>query len=383
MSALAEKCISFKKEIDKKYILNGAEESPLILNQSINEALQNFIVEEVTSYCKILINESLIDRLICEIYELNENDLKRVTAKKGGCAAFIPVYSEAIKRFIDEYGIDNDYIENLKTVQYRTEEIHSIKERISAGLFSQNNEMEDFCCLNDLNPITVWYFIKYEGIIPFTKARNLVFEWFVFAIRDILNETQDGIISITSTDMPILELLESYADKKGIISAQLLQMEMFLGKKIRDFVEKDFFNELMNYTNVFMYLPKTPFIWHLSSGENRGFEAFILIYKWNVDSIYKLKSTYISKRREKLEFRKTQLANSNTAQAIDEKELIDKQLKEIEIFVIKIDELIAQGYNPTLDDGVGKNIAPLQNRKMLKADVLNVNQLEKYLKAEW
>ena len=66
-----------------------------------------------------------------------------------------------------------------------------------------------------------------------------------------------------------------------------------------------------------------------------------------------------------------------------EKELIDRQLAEIDDFVGKIDELIASGYNPTLDDGVGKNIAPLQERKMLKADVLNANQLKKYLKAEW
>lgn len=160
-------------------------------------------------------------------------------------------------------------------------------------------------------------------------------------------------------------------------------MEEFLGKKIRDFVEKDFFVELMNYTNVFMYLPKTPFIWHLSSGEKRGFEALVLIYMWNADSLYRLKSNYISKRREKLEFRRTQLSSSNTAQALDEKELIDRQLNEIEDFVSKIDELIAEGYNPTLDDGVGKNIAPLQDKKMLKADVLNANQLKKYLKAEW
>ena len=178
-------------------------------------------------------------------------------------------------------------------------------------------------------------------------------------------------------------MIEEYADKKGITSAQLLQMEEFLGKKIRDFMEKDFFVELMDYTNVFMYLPKTPFIWHLSSGENRGFEAFVSIYKWNADSLYKLKSNYISKRKEKLEFRKTQLGDGNTAQTLEEKERIDKQLKEIEQFVRKIDELIASGYDPKLDDGVGKNIAPLQEKKMLKVDVLNANQLNKYLKAEW
>lgn len=109
----------------------------------------------------------------------------------------------------------------------------------------------------------------------------------------------------------------------------------------------------------------------------------ISIYKWNADSLYKIKSEYIYKRKENLEYRKTQIAGNDTAQALEEKELIDRQLAEIDDFVGKIDELIASGYNPTLDDGVGKNIAPLQERKMLKADVLNANQLKKYLKAEW
>ena len=77
------------------------------------------------------------------------------------------------------------------------------------------------------------------------------------------------------------------------------------------------------------------------------------------------------------------MSTSNTAQSLEEKELIDRQLKEIDQYVKKIDELIASGYDPKLDDGVGKNIAPLQEKKMLKADVLNANQLKKYLKAEW
>ena len=49
----------------------------------------------------------------------------------------------------------------------------------------------------------------------------------------------------------------------------------------------------------------------------------------------------------------------------------------------KIDELLAEGYDPKLDDGVGKNIAPLQKKKMLTYDVLNAGQLNKYLKADW
>ena len=132
-----------------------------------------------------------------------------------------------------------------------------------------------------------------------------------------------------------------------------------------------------------MYLPKTPFIWHLSSGLYQGFEAYILIYKWNRDSLFKLKSQYISQRVQNLEYRQIQLQDVNTAQAQNEKEQIRNQVKEIETFTKKIDELIAEGYDPKLDDGVGKNIAPLQKKGMLRAEVLKATQLQKYLNADW
>jgi len=137
-----------------------------------------------------------------------------------------------------------------------------------------------------------------------------------------------------------------------------------------------------------MYLPKTPFIWHLSSGQHQGIEVYILIYKWNRDSLFKLKSQYISHRVQNLEYRIIQLQDVNTAQAQSEKEKIRYQLQEIEVFKNKIDELIAEGYDPKLDDGVGKNIAPLQKKGLLRAEVLKTSggaksQLEKYLNADW
>jgi hypothetical protein len=65
------------------------------------------------------------------------------------------------------------------------------------------------------------------------------------------------------------------------------------------------------------------------------------------------------------------------------KEELLKRLKEIETFKVKIDELLSEGYNPILDDGVGKNIAPLQKKSMISYEVLNARQLEKYLDADW
>ena len=53
------------------------------------------------------------------------------------------------------------------------------------------------------------------------------------------------------------------------------------------------------------------------------------------------------------------------------------------MFAEKIDELLASGYDPKLDDGVGKNIAPLQKAGLLSYEVLNAGQLKKYLNADW
>ena len=63
--------------------------------------------------------------------------------------------------------------------------------------------------------------------------------------------------------------------------------------------------------------------------------------------------------------------------------LIKDQQQELRQFADKIDQRLANGYDPKLDDGVGKNIAPLQKRGMLSYEVLNAGQLRKYLNADW
>ena len=166
-----------------------------------------------------------------------------------------------------------------------------------------------------------------------------------------------------------------------------MQLDSLLGRSVNEYLEHYFFNDLGNLVNLFRHLPKTPFIWHLSSGQHQGLEVYVLIYKWNRDSLFKLKSQYISHRVQNLEYRQITLQDVNTAQAQTEKEKIRLQLHEIETFKTKIDELIAEGYDPKLDDGVGKNIAPLQKKGLLRAEVLKTTgrrpQLEKYLNADW
>ena len=132
-----------------------------------------------------------------------------------------------------------------------------------------------------------------------------------------------------------------------------------------------------------MYLPKTPFIWHLSSGPEQGFDCYIVIYKWSRDKLQSIKSVYVEKRERALINRKTDLGDRKDAAAQNERDVIDKQLAEIKTFRQKIDDLLASGYDPKLDDGVGKNIPPLQKRGMIPYEVLNKGQLNKYLNADW
>ena len=107
-----------------------------------------------------------------------------------------------------------------------------------------------------------------------------------------------------------------------------------------------------------------------------------LKFKVVSSDFFSLRSVYIENRERALINLQSDLANNDTAEAQNKKDKIFKQLKEIEAFKVKIDELLAEGYNPILDDGVGKNIAPLQKKKMIPYEVLNPGQLKKYLNAD-
>ena len=84
----------------------------------------------------------------------------------------------------------------------------------------------------------------------------------------------------------------------------------------------------------------------------------------------------------KRQFKNSSIDTSNTEGRMEAQEL-RATLTELQEFCQKVDDLLASGYDPKLDDGVGKNIAPLQKRTMLSYEVLNAGQLKKYLNADW
>jgi len=315
-----------------------------------------------------------------------------VLAKQGNSIGGMPICSQARDEFIAENKIidnfsltaTNEFIKGLPVIEFSSEEREAIESHFP-NLYQKNNDLEEFCMRHQVNPINVWYWFKQSKVIPKQRMQTLAMEFLADMVREILMEDEDGIIPLVPNagEKVLLDRLEEKFLEKGFSTAQYSSFDSVLGRPVHDYLNKYFFAELSDHLNLYMYLPKTPFIWHLTSGPEQGFDCYIIIYKWSRDNLLRLRSVYIENRERALQNRQSDIAGNESAEAQNEKERIFKQLKEIDAFKKKIDELLAEGYNPILDDGVGKNIAPLQKKKMLAYDVLNAGQLKKYLNADW
>ncbi|MHB1417999.1 MAG: BREX-1 system adenine-specific DNA-methyltransferase PglX [Bacillota bacterium] len=361
-------------------------------NSRIELAIRMFFNFENHLLTQVLINEAIINEKVFEVYELTEHDKAMVLAKEGESIGGQPVLTEARDAYLAEteatkdFPLDavRDFIESLPTREFTAEERDAIESGFSS-LYQNNNDLEEFCTLHQVNPINVWYWFKQSNVIPQQRMHTLAMEFLADMIRGILTEDEDGIIPLVPNagEKVLLERIEEKFREKGFSSAQYSSFDTVLGRPIHEYLNKIFFAELSDHLNLFMYLPKTPFIWHLTSGPEQGFDCYIIIYKWSRDKLMRLRSVYIEHRERSLVNRQSDLTGNESAEAQNEKDRIFRQIKEIDTFKTKIDELLAEGYNPILDDGVGKNIAPLQKKNMIPCEVLNEGQLKKYLNADW
>lgn len=341
---------------------------------------------------QVLICEAIINDKIFEVYDLTEHDKAMVLAKEGESIGSLPALPQARVAYLEEteatkeFPLDHirDYIESLPTKTFTAEEQEAIESGFPS-LYQSNNDLEEFCNHHQVNPINVWYWFKQSKVIPQQRMHTLAMEFLVDMVREILMEDEDGIIPLVPNagEKILLDRIEEKFYEKGFSSAQYSSFDSVLGRPIQEYLNKHFFAKLSDHLNLFMYLPKTPFIWHLSSGPEQGFDCYIIIYKWSRDKLLRLRSVYIEHRERALVNRQSDLAGNDSADAQNEKDRIFRQLQEIESFKQKIDELLAEGYDPILDDGVGKNIAPLQKKKMIPCEVLNAEELTKYLNADW
>jgi hypothetical protein len=395
VSSLANQCAKIKMHLCSYSIIVGNFKTPPFQNnllRTLKERAKDFLNYEIRLLTLIQLNENIINEKIFELYDLSRKDKDLVMAKTGESVGRLPVSNAARMAYlaenhtIDDISLDNihNLIGNLPTREFTTEERKKIEDGFSS-LFQINNSLEEFCIRNLVNPINVWYWFKQSRTIPHQRMKKIVMEFLAYMIREILMDDEDGVIPLIpiAGEKTLLEHIETQFHERGYLTAQFSELDILLGRPLDEYLNTHFFRELSDHINLFQYLPKTPFIWHLSSGPEQGFDCYLIIYKWSRDKLMRIRAVYIERRERALVNRQSDLAGNESADAQNEKDKIRRQLAEIETFKGKIDELLAEGYDPILDDGVGKNIAPLQDKGMIPYEVLNKGQLKKYLNADW
>jgi len=391
ISLLANKNVTIKKHLCEFSLIEmNYKHHPLIWAKEKKEStdlkglLKTYLDYENKKLAHIYLNEAIIDDLIFKVYDLTEKDKEMVLNKEG-----IPVGSFPLVRGYEDFDEElpdftNKYFNELEVKEFSNSEFRDLKNEIE-NFYKNNLSVEDISKKIELNPISIVRIIKESSVIPEKRINDLARDFLFDLVREVLNEDNDGIVPLVSFsgEEKLQKRLFDKFIEKGFSSSQIGNYQEILGKPIDNYLRINFFKDLCDRLNLFMYLPKTPFIWHISAGRNDGFEAFIIIYKWSRDKMLRLRSVYVEKRESSLKNRLIDLEKDDSIKAQSEKEIIGNQIEEIRYFKKAIDEVLQSGYDPKLDDGVGKNIAPLQEKGILKSDVLTESQLEKYLNADW
>lgn len=374
--------------------------SPITPASSPESELTHYYNYENALLTQILLNEAIINRIVFDVYELSDHDRQMVLDKEGipvGDLSVSQVALEAYKAWLKEenteFPASAEVWEHLDSLAIDNEQ-----PQISdfEKLYQNNYGWEEFCNSDNhrMNPIEAWYQFRHAGVLPPQRTQSLCFELITDVIRAILKKDDDGVIPLCERmgEEPMDVRIEQELVERGYSGAQISQIEQLLcmnlgtGKSLRKYLYEKFFQQLSDHLNLFMYLPKTPFIWHLTSGDpasgHSAIDLYVSIYTWSRDTLFRIKSVYLANRESGLSDRLAAI-DPTTANGKIEAAEIKEQLQELHLFADKIDALLASGYDPKLDDGVGKNIAPLQKAGLLSYDVLNSGQLEKYLNADW
>ena len=388
IGSLSEQNVEIKKLLCKSSLIEPLfEQSPVHNEGDVGASIYLYFNKENALLTQILLNESIINKTVFEIYELSEHDKQMVLDKEGIPVGDLPVSHEAKEAYRQwlmvesEFKPTSDVLEHLENLEER-DDLPKITDFDT--LYQNNKEWEEFCVQHKMNPVEVWWQFKNANVLPPQRTQVLAFELLTDVIRTVLAKDDDGIIPLGDRlgEERLAIRIEREMMERGYSAAQFSQVCQLLGCGLEKYLQERFFQQLSDHLNLFMYLPKTPFIWHLSSGEHHAIELYVSIYKWNRDALYRVRSIYAANREAALRDRLNSLDTSNTEGRMEAQEL-RATLAELQEFCQKVDDLLASGYDPKLDDGVGKNIAPLQKRKMLSYEVLNAGQLKKYLNADW
>lgn len=420
LSVIAQDCIEVKKALYSFHIMErDFKHDPLSWGlrhleernetPDIKNALKELFIHKAELEARLLINEALNDELVFKAYELLPDELTLTDVlKKAGMLHDSSDEEETVAVLDDASGSNprgsgqkmmNDsskisaVVEVLESEgvppgaypqrELTDEERKQLKKvylahRESTGLDKSRHIngmecgiVEELSSTLKVSPVTVVQEIEKITELPKKAVEDVLHEHIQAIVIEIMRNDYDGILSLSADtgekSVPSL-VIERWREMS--LGDNYNEIEALLGKSIQEYLMKDFFKE---HSKRFM---SRPIVWHLTSDKG-SFNFFVLHHIWSHDRLMLLESKYLGDIKR--------ILDSELAAEKDERKrnrLIEK-LEELKRFGNKLNELLGGDYQPKVDDGVAKNIAPLQAKGLLKTKVLSDKMITKMLNVDW
>lgn len=324
--------------------------------------------------------EAMIDKEVFNLYEIDGADLEQILREQGTPAGYFPVIEgfELIPE--DMLPEAKEYIKNLQRIKLTPEKLNEMGEKLKE-LYEGGNTIEEIAVEMQINPASVAAMRVELDIINSKDLKHEVENLLTNFIIEQLKKDKDGIIPLyedaaenTMEHRLVEDIEKMFGEDK--VSEILNEMKQILGRDLDGWLSMDFFKKHISQYK------KRPIIWHISSPEGY-FEVLLYYHKLNNQTLHILKNVYLSKasdyNRRKLKELDSDLTNASDKNKgmIKEKEDREEAIDDIKSFETSLDEVLKQGIDPVIDDGVLANISPFQKAGLLAMDVLDKNQLKK------
>ena len=326
--------------------------------------------------------EAMIDREVFDLYEIDGTDLDQILREQGTPAGYHQVIEgyELIPE--DMLPEAKEYLQGLPRTKLSPQELNKTGEELQE-LYERGKSIEDISVELQINPISVAAMREAMDIINPKDLKHEVENQLTYFILEQLKKDSDGIIPLSKDthEMTMGQRLIDDIEKmfgEEEVTEILNEMKQILGRDPDGWLSRDFFKK-----HVSQY-KKRPIVWHLKS-PGSYFEVFVYYHKLNNQTLHILKNVYLSKtidynRRRISELTDGLAEKDEKGHIYTEIEKREETIDDLKKFESSLDEILKQGFDPVIDDGVLANISPFQKAELLAVkNVLNKNQLTKGL----
>lgn len=288
-------------------------------------------------------------------------DMKKAYYKKEETSKFFN-----IDKFLNEFNhsLEHSFENYLQVWKNHNDEIKQKvleSEQILIGQFGLSEGLKDEIQQTISFPDELIDKIDYQEFVKRFISIFIGVYFGRYTFSDISTEKKEIFVLKSDTlEEYFYEFVEKVFGEENLDKIIFTEIPEALEDELENWLTKDFFNY-----HIKIY-QKRPIYWHICSPK-KTFNALIYYHSITPDTLYKVKSNYLKPMmdnfRGDLSFYREKMSSANNKKMEKkfEKRVVEleKQITDLEIFDKQIDEIIATGYEPDIDQGVLYNIKPL------------------------